>query len=130
MSNIMKYTLEKLTVESNSNIADAIKNFDFDELYQDYRGEFVNGGGYSRSDTFERGTDPYDVFEWFQEKLSKTVNAETGDAWQETKIFDENATLKEVMRWANVGYDGEENDYSKKRITITKPHTEDKSNQF
>jgi len=57
-------------------------------------------------------------------------NAETGEAWQETKIFDENATLKEVMKWANEGYNGVENDYSRKRITITKPHTEDKSKNF
>jgi len=56
-------------------------------------------------------------------------NEETGEAWQETKIFDENATLKEVMDWANEGYDGTQHDYSRKRITITKPHTDNKSKQ-
>jgi len=45
-------------------------------------------------------------------------NAETGEAWQETKIFDEDTTLREVMEWAMPRY----NTYSTKRITITKPH--------
>lgn len=51
-------------------IADVSKRFDFDKLLQDYRQEFVNGGGYVKSDTFESGTEPYDVFEWFKKKLS------------------------------------------------------------
>ena len=57
-------------------------------------------------------------------------NAETGEAWQETKIFDGDATLDEVMLWANpqAYYQGERHirlpEFSTKRITITKPHTE------
>ena len=51
-------------------IGDVSKRFDFDKLLQDYRQEFVNSGGYSRSDKFESGTEPYEVFEWFKKKLS------------------------------------------------------------
>ena len=52
------------------NILDVSKRFDFDKLLQDYRQEFVNGGGYSRSDRFENNTDPYEVFEWFKQHFS------------------------------------------------------------
>ena len=51
-------------------------------------------------------------------------NAETGEAWQETKMFEGTATLDEVMKWA-MGSDYQcdfKNAYSRKRITITKPH--------
>ena len=47
-------------------------------------------------------------------------NETTGDAWQETKCFQENATLKEVMDWAMEDWQGL--GYSRKHITITKPH--------
>jgi len=57
-------------------------------------------------------------------------NDSVGDMWQETKIFKEDATLKEVMKWANEGYGGKENDFSRKRITITKPHTENETEKF
>ena len=56
-------------------------------------------------------------------------NAETGDAWQETKIFDSSATLREVMLWA-VGMWSSIRDEpylpksSNKRVTITIPHSE------
>lgn len=46
-------------------------------------------------------------------------NGETGEAWQETKIYNGEATLDEVMNWAN---DEQYIQYSRKRITITKPH--------
>ena len=58
------YRLEQLRIDGVS------KRFDFDKLLQDYRQEFVNGGGYVKSDTFESGTEPYEVFEWFKKKLS------------------------------------------------------------
>ncbi|GEM_PF-2753867 len=53
-------------------------------------------------------------------------NAETGEAWQETKIFDEDTTLKEVMEWAMPEYDT----YSRKRITITKPQINNRKRFF
>lgn len=46
-------------------------------------------------------------------------NESVGEMWQETKIFPETATLKEVMKWA-IGSE----EYSRKRITITKPYPE------
>ena len=54
-------------------------------------------------------------------------NDSVGEMWQETKIFHGNTTLDEVMKWAL-----SENDYpadlsisySRKRITITRPHEE------
>ena len=48
-------------------------------------------------------------------------NAETGDAWQETKIFDGDATLDDVMTWAICYSDGIRPVCSRKRITITLP---------
>lgn len=56
-------------------------------------------------------------------------NAETGDAWQETKVFDGSATLDEVMVWAIGEYSTATHrnhiaPYSRKRITITKPHSD------
>ena len=53
-------------------------------------------------------------------KDMSTGNAETGEAWQETKIFSEDATLKEVMEWVMDKHDT----YSRKRVVITKPHSE------
>lgn len=51
-------------------------------------------------------------------------NAETGDAWQETKIFEETATLGEVMKWAtlDIKMSTGEFEHSHKRITITRSH--------
>jgi len=51
-------------------------------------------------------------------------NAETGEAWQETKIFSENTTLEEVMEWAVGITSGHLPDYSRKRVTITIPHND------
>ena len=45
-------------------------------------------------------------------------NESVGEMWQETKIFTEKATLKEVMEWAC----GKGCEYSSKRVVITKPH--------
>ena len=46
-------------------------------------------------------------------------NAETGEAWQETKIFQSDEPIENILKWAEVSeYDG----YSRKRITITVPH--------
>ena len=50
-------------------------------------------------------------------------NETVGETWQETKIFDGSSTLDEVMKWAL-----NEDDnlpfilYSRKRVTITRPH--------
>lgn len=50
-------------------------------------------------------------------------NAEAGETWQETKIYNGEATLEEVMKWANSEYGNEQqHSYSHKRITITKPY--------
>lgn len=46
-------------------------------------------------------------------------NESVGEMWQETKIFDESASLKEVMDWAT---EHDQAGYSRKRITLTKPH--------
>ena len=49
------------------------------------------------------------------------------EVWQETKIFPGNATLDEVMLWANRIEpcpnlnNSEQYDFSRRRITITKP---------
>ena len=54
-------------------------------------------------------------------------NDSVGEMWQETKIFNEDATLKEVMKWAQSQQGKDPWDiysHSKKRITITKPNTE------
>jgi len=48
-------------------------------------------------------------------------NEVVGEMWQETKIFNGDATLDEVMDWALGMYD----EYSSKKITITKPHKRD-----
>ena len=55
-------------------------------------------------------------------------NESVGEMWQETKIFSGDATLEEVMEWAmSPIYSGDPKiQYSKKRITITKPHQGDK----
>ena len=50
-------------------------------------------------------------------------NAETGEAWQETKIFDGDTTLGDVMNWAEP-IDRLTNQ-SRKRVTITRPHQDD-----
>jgi len=53
--------------------------------------------------------------------IDKSAGNDTvGEMWQETKIFPETATLKEVMKWAMDEYDT----YSRRQITITKPHTD------
>ncbi len=53
-------------------------------------------------------------------------NAETGEAWQETKIFDAQATLDEVMEWAmdmkSYPQKGTYALFSDRRIQITLPH--------
>jgi hypothetical protein len=46
-------------------------------------------------------------------------NESVGDMWQETKVFADDATLQEVMKWAEGDHKG---DCSRKRITITRPH--------
>ena len=50
-------------------------------------------------------------------------NGEVGEMWQETKIFDGAVTLDEVMAWGMDSAIGRDKYPSKKRITITKPHT-------
>ena len=51
-------------------------------------------------------------------------NAEIGEMWQETKIYDGSATLDEVMKWANKYNGPYQFNHSRKRITITKPHSD------
>jgi hypothetical protein len=46
-------------------------------------------------------------------------NAETGEAWQETKIFDKGEPILEIIKWAFP--DVEQDGYSRKRVTITIP---------
>ena len=50
-------------------------------------------------------------------------NESVGEMWQETKVFPEETTLKEVMIWAI----GKHELYSRKKITITMPHEKDES---
>ena len=47
-------------------------------------------------------------------------NDTIGETWQETKVFDETATLKEAMDWGIA--DRHIKDFSAKRIIITRPH--------
>jgi hypothetical protein len=49
-------------------------------------------------------------------------NESVGDMWKETKIFNGDATLDEVMAWGMHGEKERDNNYSKQQITITKPH--------
>ena len=49
-------------------------------------------------------------------------NESVGEMWQETKVFQDDATLKEVMEWAEGSHKGE---CSRKHITITRPHQEE-----
>ena len=49
-------------------------------------------------------------------------NDSVGEMWDETKIFDESATLKQVMDWAEDKHDRENIPASRKNITITRPH--------
>jgi len=48
-------------------------------------------------------------------------NESVGEMWQETKIFDGDATLDDVMTWADE-YAIKNNQVSRRKITITKPH--------
>lgn len=52
-------------------------------------------------------------------------NDSVGEMWQETKIFPADATLDEVMAWAlsEDDYSKSKRGPSKKRITITRPHS-------
>lgn len=69
-ANIIERDIELFFEKKKCDIPVVSKRFDFDKLLQDYRQDFVNGGGYSRSDKFENGTEPYEIFEWFKKKLS------------------------------------------------------------
>jgi len=44
-------------------------------------------------------------------------NESVGDMWQETKIFNSNQPISDILEWAMDETDG----YSRKRITITVP---------
>lgn len=48
-------------------------------------------------------------------------NESVGEMWQETKIFNGDSTLDEVMEWAMTG---DSSAYSRKHIQITMPHKE------
>lgn len=47
-------------------------------------------------------------------------NAETGEAWQETKIFDSGDSIQDILDWA-IGDDLSKVHYSRKRIQLTVP---------
>jgi hypothetical protein len=53
-------------------------------------------------------------------------NETTGEAWQETKIFDGEIPVKEIIRWAASYGPGDGQVWPKltKRLTITVPHGE------
>ena len=52
-------------------------------------------------------------------------NETVGEMWQETKVFNGNSTLDDVMDWANQSIKKDEQfEYSRKRITITRPHSD------
>lgn len=51
-------------------------------------------------------------------------NDSVGEMWKETKIFSEDATLLEVMQWAE-GRHGRHGDNSSKNIVLTRAHEED-----
>lgn len=54
-------------------------------------------------------------------------NESVGEMWQETKVFPDDATLKEVMDWAcHDNYEYKGNPPSNKRVTITRPHNDEK----
>lgn len=50
-------------------------------------------------------------------------NDTVGEMWQETKVFDGNATLDEVMAWGMKNALDRDRRASSQKITITKPHT-------
>jgi len=52
-------------------------------------------------------------------------NESVGEMWQETKIFLGSATLHDVMEWAMADEQTSES-YSRKSITLTKPHGDKK----
>ena len=52
-------------------------------------------------------------------------NDSVGEMWQETKIFEGDATLDQVMQWAMTKYEFSEKMKSRKRITITRPDNND-----
>ena len=50
-------------------------------------------------------------------------NESVGEMWQETKIFNGDSTLEEVMKWAMAEKTFDKDmSYSRQKITITKPH--------
>jgi hypothetical protein len=49
-------------------------------------------------------------------------NDTVGETWKETKIFDGDKTIHDVMNWALNGFIHSK-DYSRKQIIITKPHS-------
>ena len=49
-------------------------------------------------------------------------NESVVEMWQETKVFDDSATLEEVMNWAIGPKDIIGGEYSDKLVTITRPH--------
>ena len=53
-----------------------------------------------------------------------TGNAVTGESWQETKVFKDTDTLRDVLNWGmmNPGFSPPHERHSQKRITITRPH--------
>jgi hypothetical protein len=52
-------------------------------------------------------------------------NSETGEAWQETKIFSRDQPIEDILAWAMSDCDYRMNMYTRKRITITVPHQEE-----
>jgi len=50
-------------------------------------------------------------------------NESVGKMWQETKVFEDLATLEEVMNWAIGPKDKRGSTHNRKRVTITRPHS-------
>lgn len=49
-------------------------------------------------------------------------NESVGEMWQETKVFDGETSLNDMMAWAMGSENDRDNGHSRQKITITKPH--------
>jgi len=54
-------------------------------------------------------------------------NESVGEMWQESYIFDGETSLDDVMEKVERSLPRQDREYSRKRITITKPHPEDQT---
>ena len=49
-------------------------------------------------------------------------NESVGEMWQETKIFESDQPISDIIEWAKNFSTDEPDEYTRKRITITVPH--------